>query len=175
MFKNIETERLILRKLKEGDKYSLFHQYCTDERVTKYLTWEPHQNIEVTRSLLNNWIKEYDNEKTYRWGITIKGNDDVVGMIDVVSYSKDGQPVIGYCLAYEHWNKGYMSEAFKAVIEFLYDEGFSSIRIAAANDNIGSNRVIIKNGFTLFKQEEQIIKPNQPKLLINIYKKDKAQ
>ena len=45
--KQLETNRLILRQFVIED-YELFYKnWATDERVTRYMTWNPHQNIIV--------------------------------------------------------------------------------------------------------------------------------
>ena len=44
----IETERLILRKAIPEDIEPMFHNWANDERVTKFMTWQPHSDISVT-------------------------------------------------------------------------------------------------------------------------------
>lgn len=148
----IETKRLILRKLNVGDAQEMFDGWCNDIEVTKHMTWNPHENVEVTKCILNHWIKEYDNPKTIRYGITLKDSGKLIGSIDVVDYI-DGNPEIGYCLSRAYWNNGYMSEACKAFIEHLFNLGFKKILIEAKTDNIASNRVIEKCGFTFTHKE----------------------
>ena len=48
----IETPRLILRKARMEDAEPMFRNWANDTEVTKYLTWPPHENIEVTKSVL---------------------------------------------------------------------------------------------------------------------------
>ena len=142
----IVTERLILRKPKISDAEPMFKNWASDKEVTKYLTWPAHESVEVTKQTINRWLQEEDNPQTIRFIITIKGNDEPIGSIDVVGYQDDA-PEIGYCLSRKHWNKGYMSEACKAFMNHLFERGFKRIIIAAALDNIASNRVIEKCGF----------------------------
>ena len=68
-------------------------------------------------------------------------------MIDVVDFL-EGVPVLGYCSGRAFWNNGYMTEALKAVRDELFSMGCGKIRIEAVAENIGSNRVIEKAGFT---------------------------
>lgn len=97
MDNKINTERLVLRKIKIEDVTPMFYNWASDPEVTKYVTWLPHQNIETTKYLVNEWIKQEDNPKTIRYLITTKENDEHIGMIDVVEYI-DGAPEIGYSL-----------------------------------------------------------------------------
>ena len=55
----LETPRLILRRAEPADAPAMFRNWATDPEVTKYLTWPPHGNIAITRSLLERWSAEY--------------------------------------------------------------------------------------------------------------------
>lgn len=61
----LETERLILRKLTLGDAENMFKNWASDDEVTKYLVWESHKNLEVTKEYLKNIVKEYENPKNF--------------------------------------------------------------------------------------------------------------
>jgi len=148
------TDRLILRKVKMEDIEPMFNNWASDPEVTKYLTWLPHENIETTRFIVNNWLKQEADSRTTRFIITIKGSDEPLGSIDVVDYI-DGAPEIGYCLSRKYWGKGYMTEACKAFINHLFDIGFTKVVIEADVRNIGSNRVIEKCGFSFTHKEEK--------------------
>ena len=148
----IITERLILRKVKASDAEPMFSNWASDPEVTKYVTWLPHENIETSKMLIEYWLKEEDNPKTIRYMITTKESDEPIGMIDVVDYI-DGSPEIGYSLSRKQWNKGYMSEACKAFVQYLLNIGFDKVVIEANIENIASNRVIEKCGFTFVRKE----------------------
>ena len=152
MLERIETNRLVLRKIKRSDTPYVFSNWANDAEVTKYMTWLPHESVKITEIIMDKWMKDYENPLTQRYVITIKGNDEPIGMIDVVDYINDN-PEIGYCLSRKHWNKGYMSEACKAFIDYLISLGYKEIHIRADIRNIGSNRVINKCGFKFTHQE----------------------
>lgn len=162
--KELNTKRLKLRKLKEDDASSIFYNWASDEEVTKYITWDAHKSIEDTKAILSIWLKEYEKENTYRWGIVLKETNELIGAIDVVGYSKSNEPIIGYVLSRKHWNNGYMSETLSSVCEYLFLEGFETIKIEALIENTASNKVILKNGFKLFKQEEFVQRGNKTTL-----------
>ena len=147
------TKRLILRKLKREDAEPMFRNWANDPEVTKYMTWNSHENIEVTKTIINYWLEEEKDPKTIRFFITLKNSDEPIGSIDVVDYI-NGVPEIGYCLSRKHWNKGYMTEACEAFINYLFELGYPKILICADERNIGSNRVIEKCGFSFTHQEK---------------------
>ena len=55
----LETERLVLRRFVIEDAEAMFYGWCNDPDVTKFLTWPPHESVEVTRYVLNEWIPQY--------------------------------------------------------------------------------------------------------------------
>ena len=162
----IETERIILREFKLGDEYEMFSNWAHDPEVIKYLTWPIHESIEVTRSIIQSWVNQYQDPTTIRFGITLKDSGELVGGIDVVKYI-DGVPEVGYCMAKKCWNKGIMTEVFSAFKDYLFSLGLKKIFIRAEDENIGSNKVIQKNGFK-FVGTKNIEKNGRP-CVINCY------
>ncbi len=116
--KYLETENLILRKFTIDDANDVFNEYGNDEHVTKYLTWKFHKNINDSKEIINIWVNNYENKDFYQWAIVSKKNNKVIGSISVVKYSKNNQPIVGYCLGKKYWNNGIVTEAFKKVIDF---------------------------------------------------------
>ena len=162
----IETERLVLRKFKEDDVLLMFTNWASDPEVTKYLTWDAHPNIEMTRMIMNRWMKDYANEDGMRYCITIKGSDEPLGSIDVVNV-ENGVPEVGYCMAKKCWGKGIMTEACKAFVQALFENGYTKVCICAFVDNIASNRVIQKVGGKFIKEFKTTVKNKE--VLCNYY------
>ena len=53
----IYTNRFYLRKFNINDADAMFNNWANDPEVTKYLTWNPHGDISVTKKyieFLNN-------------------------------------------------------------------------------------------------------------------------
>lgn len=63
----LETERLILRRFKITDADDMFENYASSDNVTKYMTWETHSNIDVTREYLQSLTKSYSDGKVFDW------------------------------------------------------------------------------------------------------------
>ena len=158
------TDRLILRKVTMYDAQEMFDNWASDSEVTKYLTWTPHQSIDTVRMILDDWMVDYEDEKTIRYGITIKETGELIGAIDVVDYI-DGVPEIGYSLSRKYWNKGYMTEAAKAVIDYIFSLGYKEIFIEADIRNGASLRVIEKLGFKYLHDEEKMCSKIKPYLI----------
>ena len=83
----IETERLVLRRLTPEDAGMMYQNWANDPQVTKYLRWEPHKNADETRELLTAWALLYPNGDYYQWGIVEKATGQVFGSIGVFTSS----------------------------------------------------------------------------------------
>lgn len=119
----IETGRLLLRRLEIEDSEAMFRNWASDSEVTKFLTWPPHKNVETTKATIERWIQQYDNNTYYQWGIELKELDEVIGTISVVGMDEAIEMLhIGYCIGRKWWHQGIMTEAFSAVIHFLFTE-----------------------------------------------------
>lgn len=59
----------------------MFDNWASDPEVTKYVTWLPHQNIGITEMIVKEWIKEDKNPRTIRYMITIKGDNEPIGLL----------------------------------------------------------------------------------------------
>ncbi len=166
----LETNRLVLRKIKKSDAKYIFNNYANDEEVTKFLTWNVHKNIKKTEKIVDIWSEAEKNPKTIRYVIVLKGTDEPVGMIYIVNFDGD-IPEIGYCLSRKLWSKGYMTEACKALLKYLFGIGFKEVTIGAVEENIGSNKVIEKCGFKFIRKESRQLSKIKPQIVvINRYK-----
>ncbi len=145
----IETDRLILRRYVIEDADAMYKSWASDSEVTKFLTWQPHSSVEVSRGIIENWLKEYSDEKYYQWAIVLKDNgNEPIGDISVGQVNEDISMVhIGYCLGRAWWRRGIMSEALKAVMDFMFDT-VEVNRVEARHDprNPNSGKVMQKCG-----------------------------
>ena len=84
--------------------------------MTKYLIWRPHKDIHETLDFLSGVLTRWESGKELTWGITLKGNDRVIGMVAcrVRGHAAD----VGYVVAHKYWNHGYVTEAVGAVVEW---------------------------------------------------------
>ena len=144
----LETPRLILRPYRLEDAEAMYRNWASDEAVTEYLTWPPHESIAVTKTLLELWTGEYAREDRYNWTLELKGLGEPVGALDVVGIQESiGEATLGWCLGSPWWGQGLMPEAAQAVLRFLFREvGFRRIAAQHDLDNPKSGRVMEKIG-----------------------------
>lgn len=146
--KNLETERLILRKVTIDDAYTAYKNWCGNDNVCKYVLWEKHKSVDETIELYKKWVNDYDDNKTFRWIVELKDTHDLIGTIDVSkSYLKYGSCEIGYCYSEKYWNNGYATETLKAVIKYLFCECEADlINAEFLENNPASGKVMEKAG-----------------------------
>lgn len=133
--KTVETPRLILRKAKPEDAQAMYHNWASDPEVTKYLTWPPHDSVEVTADILKSWVEGYEKDNYYQWMILLKelGDEPIGSLSAECKNDRVGSFEIGYCIGKKWWHRGIMTEAMKAVIRYFFDEVHAG-RVEARHD-----------------------------------------
>ncbi|MDD4495354.1 MAG: GNAT family N-acetyltransferase, partial [Eubacteriales bacterium] len=108
----LETERLILRRYVSEDAEAMFRNWVNDPDVTRFLTWQPHGSIDVTRKISLSDISNYENLTHYQWAVVLKSLNEPIGGINVV---KIDETCNGFGIAYRigkaWWRQGFASEA----------------------------------------------------------------
>lgn len=143
----IETERLILRRMRLDDAEDLF-AYGSDPEVTRTTTWDTHLSIDDSRTFLTWVLEQYERGEHAGWGIEHKEDGKFIGTVGFVMFSDSGYVgEIGYALARPYWGQGITTEAAKAIIRFGFDYlGLHRIQATCRADNVGSYRVMEKAG-----------------------------
>jgi len=144
----IETERLILRPFVMEDAEAMYRNWASDPDVTKFLTWPAYKSVDTAHEILDIWTKQYADNTFYQWAIELKELGEPIGSISVVEYKEHVQSAeIGYCIGKQWWGNGIMTEALKAVVDFLFRE-VGALRIEAGHDvaNPASGAVMRKCG-----------------------------
>ena len=145
----LETPRLVLRRFREDDAAPAFRNWESDEKVTELLRWSPCQTPEETRKILQDWIISYAKMNFYQWAIVCKdAPDEPIGTISAVGIDERiGMVEIGYCIGRRWWGKGIVTEAFRRIIPFFFEQ-VGVNRICAQHDpnNPGSGKVMVKSG-----------------------------
>lgn len=141
----LETERLILRRYTD-DAEAMFRNWVNDPEVTKYLTWQPHSSIELTRNICLSDISKYEILSHYQWAIVLKSSNEPIDGINVVKIDEACNCVeIAYRIGKKWWHQGFANEALLTVIKFLFEQVCVN-RIAASHDsrNPNSGKVMLK-------------------------------
>ncbi len=149
-FPEIRTKRLVLRQPSMRDADWYYEYFSRPE-----LVWgggEPGpRNMKAARSELREYLVDlYRKRLGFRWIITLKGDGKPIGTLGFYKWapSANYQAEMGYDLAREHWGKGIMTEAMKAVIEFGFEEmELNRIEVFIMPRNKRSIKLVKRLGF----------------------------
>ena len=147
--KRLETDRLILRRFVIEDADAMYNNWASDPEVTKFLMWPYHNTVEISHTVLTDWISQYSKEDYYQWAIILKENsEEPIGSIAVVKQDDMIEMVhIGYCIGKRWWKMGITSEALAALIKFFFEEvGINRIESRHDPRNANSGKVMMKCG-----------------------------
>ena len=149
--KTLETERLIMRNWEESDVYD-FYEYASVEGISELTGWPHHENIEVTRGILREFI-----ENDIEYALVLKEENKVIGSLGFhkrtadPNYVAETQREIGYVLSKAYWGRGLMPEAVRAAIQYAFEEMKVDVLWCGHKSfNLQSRRVIEKSGFRYY-------------------------
>lgn len=144
----LETDRLILRRLNIDDAESVYNNWASDDEVTKYLTWPTHINIDASRGYLDYCVNGYMNPAFYQWGIELKDTHELIGNISVVNVIDEIDSLeLGWVIGRRYWGNEYTAEAALKILEYLFDKvGANCICAGHDVNNPNSGRVMQKIG-----------------------------
>lgn len=161
--KKLETARLVLRPFVKEDAPAMYRNWASDPEVTKFLSWPTYKTVDTAYEILNIWVPQYRDDTFYQWAIELKEIGEVIGSISVVNFDERvDMAEIGFCIGRSWWGQGIMTEAFQAVIDFLFGE-VGVLRIEAGHDpnNPTSGAVQRKCGLTYEGTLRRSIRSNQ--------------
>lgn len=144
----IETNRLCLRAFELNDAEAAFKNWTSDRMVTEFLRWPTHTDISITERVISDWVEESKKTDFYQWAIVLKEINEPIGTISVVGRNEDLNILhIGYCIGSKWWHQGITSEAFFAIIPYLFNEvGVNRIESQHDPNNPYSGSVMKKCG-----------------------------
>lgn len=143
----IETPRLRLRKLNMRDAQDIFNYSC-DPQVARYVLWEAQRSVADARAYLRYMLRKYRAGEPASWGIELKETRRIIGTIGFMWIQRDNSSAeVGYSLARAHWNRGIMTEALQALLDYGF-RGLNLNRIEAQHEteNPASGAVMRKCG-----------------------------
>jgi len=147
-FPRLETERLVLRRLRLSDVESLF-AILADEELTRFYDDEAFTEISQAREQIEAWASGFDEWRSIRWGIVRKGTDTVIGTCGYYGFHRwHRRGSLGFELARPYWRQGIMTEALDAIIGFGFRKvGLNRIQAVVMPGNEGSEKLLEKLGF----------------------------
>ncbi|MDM9379556.1 GNAT family protein [Chlorogloeopsis sp. ULAP01] len=145
-FPQLETKNLILREIQLVDAPAIFEIFADDE-VTKFHDLETFTCLEQAQCLIERRRERFENKQGIRWGIARKEDNIIIGSCGY-GIKNEFQAEIGYELARVHWQKGIMTEALKAIINWGFHQlALNRIEAMVMRENISSVKLLGNLGF----------------------------
>lgn len=146
-YKQLETDRLILRKVRHSDASDIF-EYASDIENTKFMLWNTHTSIKDTYDFIDFILSKYEDMTTLDYVFELKETGKVIGtggLFDL--YEMPHNAEIGYIINKKYWGQGLVAEAMQAIIDHLF-KSFNVHRIQAKHfeENPNSGKVMQKLG-----------------------------
>jgi ribosomal-protein-alanine N-acetyltransferase len=148
-FPRIETTRLVLRQIGPDDAAARFATF-SDPEVMKYYGEEPHHSVEESRDLITALDGWYARREGIRWGITLRGVDEVIGSCGFFRFDEGFQRAeMGYELQRVSWRQGIMREALTAILTYGFTTmGLHRVEAVVDKNNAPSAALLLALGFT---------------------------
>ena len=147
-FPPMVTERLVLRDFTMEDAPAV-HRYGSDPEVVRYMPWGPNTWTE-TQDFLRRKLDDQRAEPRgyFDLAVTLASSRDLIGGGGIhITSANRREAYLGYVYRRDVWDRGYATEAARALIAFGFERlGMHRICAYCDVDNITSARVLEKAG-----------------------------
>jgi RimJ/RimL family protein N-acetyltransferase len=150
----LEGKKIYLRTLKENDATEKYCSWLNDPDVTKYL-----ETKKATIEEIKEYIKVRNNDPNCVFlGVFIKDSNIHIGNVKIepIDFNKEIGTLGAIIGDKNYWGKGYASEAYKVLIEYVFEElKLEAIDGGIHLDHIGALKAVQKLGFKIDKIGEE--------------------
>ena len=149
-FPVLETDRLTLRELILDDAKAIFG-LRTNKEVNEYIDRKTPNNLSETRAFIDRIAALAENGKGVFWVLESKNNNQLLGTIGLRNFEdEENFAEIGYEIDPMYQQKGYMSEAFGAVLNYGFQNlELNTIEAFTHKDNDASIALLESQKFVL--------------------------
>jgi RimJ/RimL family protein N-acetyltransferase len=142
---SLETERLILRLPRLTDAVAVV-ELANNTRIAENLATLPYP---YSLSDAEDWVGTSKiTPKSANFGVFLKHPTPVFVGAAGFRHRTGGSTEIGYWIGQPHWERGYATEAARAIVDFVFQmTDLSGLRASCRVTNEASRRVIIRCGF----------------------------
>lgn len=155
---HLETERLILREIRDTDLDGMF-ELDSNHAVHRFLGNKPIQTKEEAQKIIDSVKKQYEERGIGRWAMISKETNEFMGWSGIrlnTEYNMNGFTRyydVGYRIIERFWGKGYATESGKAALKYAF-EVMELPEIYATTDihNDASHKALLKIGLDFVEE-----------------------
>jgi RimJ/RimL family protein N-acetyltransferase len=147
--KILETERLVLRTLEEGDA-DFYLQLVNEPSFLQYIGDKGVRTREDAIGALRNGPIKMHSEKGFSLYLVVdKASGDKLGMSGLIKRPELDDVDLGYAFLPAYRGRGYAIEAARAVVAHARrDVGLARLAAITSPDNDSSIQLLLKLGYT---------------------------
>jgi ribosomal-protein-alanine N-acetyltransferase len=149
-FPVLETERLTLRELNLNDAKAIFG-LRTNKEINEFIDRKRLNNLSESRAFIDLISKLTATNKGLFWVLESKNNQQLIGTIGLRNFEDEkNYAEIGYELDPSYHQRGFMSEAFEAILKFGFENlELKTIEAFTHQKNTASIALLKKQQFVL--------------------------
>jgi len=141
----VNTERLVVRRLRYEDADEIFYTYASKPEATRYVAWPAHRSIADTRAFLNHTVPAWNKGLEYSFSIRLRAYNRFIGTFGLVHDA--GKIQFGYALGPLYWGNGYATEVCRAMMSMVKSiPGIYRVGTLVDTENVASCKVLFKAG-----------------------------
>ena len=152
MEKTIKTNRLTLGTIEEKDRADMV-AILRNDIVKKTFMLPDFESDEAAGKLFLRLSELSHDEGRFVFGVFL--GENLIGFMNDTEINGE-ELEMGYALHPDYHNKGYATEAFGGVIEYLFSIGFLRVTAGAFEENPASIRVMEKCGMNRMDKTDEI-------------------
>lgn len=149
---NLKTQRLTLRPIEDGDRDAMI-RLLMDGRIKQGYMLPDYADEAEAEPMFQRLKALSQKDEFVLTGIF--DENGLAGFANRVSV-EGGCIELGYVIAPECWNRGYCTEAVRALIAALFALGYDEVTAGAFEHNAASMRVMEKAGMARLEKTEEI-------------------
>ena len=147
-FRELETPRLVLRRLTMADLPLYYSRLASSPVVTEHMLWTPHTSLSESETSIQKAMARYESGLSCRWVIAPKSTGELIGIIDLMAVDTGSNIcTFAYMLGENFWGHGFGTEAVKAVLNHAFSAcGAAVVQVDHFAENGASGAVMRKAG-----------------------------
>ncbi len=155
MYSNqLETQDLILGKMKPDDAQKMLDNFWRHEQTAKYMLWPTTNNYQDAVARVERSIKFQAERMAYT--VYEKSSGEPIGLAGMIEVEPNVWEDAGIGVGPKFVGKGYGTQILKALVDECFRIGATKIICSCFKDNLPSKKMQIKFGFEYTHSEEKI-------------------
>ncbi len=119
--RELETERLFLRKFHEEDLEDAYKNWASSKKIAGCFDYKKHESKEESKVMIASLRNEFANGEPV-WVLECKKTGKAIGYIRIVLENERKCNMSAFIIGEKYEKEGYLEEALERVIKFLIIE-----------------------------------------------------